>query len=293
MPLLQLNLNPIPIDVSLNNLNISSEELEKKLDGMKGLFVTNLLGFCGDLDKIKKICEEKNIILIEDNCESLDSVFKGKKLGNYSLASTFSFFVGHHLSTIEGGMVCTDDEELYEMLKMVRSHGWGRDLKEKTQEKLNDKYGIDEFYSRYAFYVSAYNLRPTEINGFIGVEQLKYIEELNKIRNKNFLEFNNVVKINSDFQELNLDHMDFVSNFAFPLICKDKETFERYKKKFQENDVEIRPIVGGSIVEQPFFKEVGEFKCPNAKKIHELGFYFPNNPELTEEEIGIIKSLLK
>ena len=136
-----------------------------------------------------------------------------------------------------------------------------------------------------------------EINGILGLEQLKYIDEVNKIRNKNYLQFHNSAKENNNFQKLDLSHMSFVSNFAYPLICKDKDTFDKYKNKFIKNEIEIRPIVGGYISEQPFFKKYFtnkslKYDCVNAKKIHNLGFYFPNNPELTNEEKEKICSLL-
>ena len=137
MPLIQLGLRPVPIDIELDTLNISSRTLQKVLraTSLKALFITNLLGFCDDIDTIKKICDKKNIILIEDNCESLGTIYKGRKLGNFGLASTFSFFVGHHMSTIEGGAICTDDRELAVMLKLVRAHGWDRNLND-YQKKL-------------------------------------------------------------------------------------------------------------------------------------------------------------
>lgn len=300
MPLLQLNLKATPIDVSLENLNVCSGNLLNVLrkTNLKVLFITNLLGFCGDLDKIAKICKERGIILLEDNCESLGSELNNIKLGNYSLASTFSFYVGHHLSTIEGGMVCTDDKELYEMLLMVRAHGWSRDLSPEKQNKLKSDNYIIDFYDIYTFYVPGYNFRPTEINGFLGIEQLKHINFINKVRNQNYLEFDKIVQSNNNFQKLNLGHMTFVSNFAYPLICKDKDTFEKYKNRFKENKIETRPIVGGSIIEQPFFKNYLKdsnlnVECPKAKRIHELGFYFPNNPELTKKEIKTICNVLK
>ncbi len=302
MPSLQHKLNPVPIDVSLDHLNISSEKLIKSLKESESdidfLFVTNLLGFCGDLDKIAEVCEKRGIILLEDNCESLGSELNNKRLGNFGLASTFSFFVGHHLSTIEGGMVCTDDEGLYNMLTMIRAHGWDRNLPKHKQDEIRTKNHINDFYARYSFYVPAYNFRPTEIQGFIGVEQLKYIDEMNTIRNKNFIEFDNLARSNPDFNKLSVDHMSFVSNFTYPLICKDPKIFNYYINLFQKNNVEIRPIVGGSMPEQPFFKTYMknnklDYQCPNAKNIHKFGFYFPNNPELTEQEKEIIFKLLK
>lgn len=123
MPLIQLGLIPVPVDVELDTLNISpatfSRVLKKK--NIKMLFLTNLLGFADQIDQLQALCQKENILLIEDNCESLGTIFKGKKLGNFGLASTFSFYVGHHMSTIEGGMICTDDEDLATMLRLVRA----------------------------------------------------------------------------------------------------------------------------------------------------------------------------
>jgi CDP-6-deoxy-D-xylo-4-hexulose-3-dehydrase len=290
MPLIQLGLEPIPIDVSENNLNVDIENLESCKEKLKVLFITNLLGFSGSINKIKSYCEKNNILLLEDNCESLGSKVNGVKLGNFGLASTCSFFVGHHLSTIEGGMICTDDFDLYNMLSMVRAHGWSRGVDKKVAEKLKEKYGVNDFYNKYTFYYSAYNFRPTEITGFLGVDQLKYIEEIHKRRADNFKKFLASSNKNPDFVKLDFSHMEFISNFAFPVICKSKNDFVKYTELFK--DVEIRPIVGGSMVEQPFFKGT-KISCPNAKKIHEFGFYLPNNPDLTKEEIQIICKLLE
>ncbi len=297
-PLLGLGLDPVPIDIDVKHLNISSENLINSLQSndLKVLFLTNLLGFCGDIGEIQRICTERGILLIEDNCESLGSEFQGKKLGNFGFASTFSFFVGHHLSTIEGGMVCTDDKSLCEMLKIVRAHGWVRDLEHDTRNKLRSLHGISEFFERYTFYDLGYNLRPTEITGFLGMEQLKYVDEIHKKRKNNFERFMAASKKNPKTLDLNLDHMSFISNFAFPVFFDDKISFDEAKALFERN-VEIRPIVGGSIVEQPFFKKYmldssRHHKSPNAKKMHEFGFYIPNNPELTDSEIEHMAQLL-
>ncbi|MFH1840203.1 MAG: DegT/DnrJ/EryC1/StrS family aminotransferase [Nanoarchaeota archaeon] len=300
MPLMQLGLKPIPIDVSLENLNVNSKNLLETLENnnIKSLFITNLLGFCGDLGKIAEICKSKNILLLEDNCESLGSELNNTKLGNFGFASTFSFFIGHHMPTIEGGMVCTDDKVLYNALLMTRTHGWSRNLNDQERSILREVNNIDAFYDMYTFYVQGYNLRPTEITGLLGLEQLKYLEEMKKLRFQNFKKFHEINQRNNDFILLDFEHMNFVSNFAYPIQCINKDQFLRYKKKFTEKDIEIRPIVGGSMVEQPFFKiylyENGlNFSCPNAKMIHEMGFYIPNNPELTLEEINLICETLK
>jgi len=296
MPLIQLGLQAIPIDVELNTLNVSSKTLNDfiKQNSIKLLFLTNLLGFCDDIDQIKKVCDQKKIILIEDNCESLGTVYKGKKLGNYSYASTFSFFVGHHMSTIEGGAVCTDDPEMHVMLNLVRAHGWDRNLDSENQNKLRKQYKVDSsFYSRYTFYDLGYNLRPTEINGFLGNVQLNYLDEIINKRQNNFLKlaiaFNKRLDL---YYPIEYQHIDLVSNFAYPVICRSKEIRNLLIKKC-ENKIEIRPIVGGDMTHQPFYsKYMPKYERllmnSNAKLIKEQGLYFGNNPEMTNKEIEMI-----
>lgn len=291
MPLIQLGLNAVPVDIELSTLNVSSESLTKVLKkyNLKMVFLTNLLGFCGDIDEIKNICDKNKIILIEDNCEALGSVYKGKKLGNFGLASTFSFYVGHHMSTIEGGAICTEDADLAAQLRIVRAHGWDRNLSEKRQIKIRSKYKVNStFYSRYTFYDLGYNLRPTEINGFIGNIQLKYIDEITKKRNENFFKFASPIYKNVEkFYPLKYDHLDFLSNFAFPIICKTQKIRDELVEKCA-GKIEIRPIVAGDMIMQPFFsKYMKQFSLfsPNAKLVHEQGLYFGNNPELSISEI--------
>jgi len=294
MPLIQLGLNVVPVDVELDTLNVSSKKLLSviKKSPIKMFFLTNLLGFCDDIDEIKKICKEKKILLVEDNCESLGTIYKGKKLGNFGIASTISFYVGHHLSTIEGGAICTDDGDLEVMLQFVRAHGWDRDLTKQKQLKVRVDNNVNStFYSRYTFYDLGYNLRTTEINGFIGNEQMKYLDEIISKRNKNFIKLAKKIYVRRNkYYPLKYNHIDFVSNFAVPVICRSQEIRNDLVEKCK-GKIEIRPIVGGDMTLQPFFKKYvkgfnGENQ--NAKLIHERGLYFGNNPELTKEEIDEI-----
>ena len=218
-----------------------------------------------------------------------------KLLGNFGIASTFSFFVGHHLSTIEGGMVCTDDEELKDMLLMVRAHGWDRNLSAKKQMELRNKSDIDDFFAKYTFYNLAYNVRPTEINGFLGNEQIQYWDKIVSRRFYNFNKFQKEIEKNDDFLALDVNHMSIVSDFAMPVVCKSKKIFNKYKKRFEKDNVEIRPIIAGDMTQQPFFKKYisKEKKCENSYYIHQNGFYFPNNPELTKKEIELLLKLLR
>jgi len=302
MPIIELGLDAVPVDVELETLNVSSEKLLEVIDTypIKILFLTNLLGFCGDLEKIKQVCKKKNIILLEDNCEALGSRYKNKLLGNFGLASTFSFYVGHHMSTIEGGAVCTDDKELAIMLKIVRAHGWDRNLSKKEQVSLRQKYKVNsDFYSNYTFYDLGYNLRPTEINGFIGNVQIKYLDTILTKRNRNFITLaKKIYQQKEDYFPVTYEHMDFHSNFAVPIICRSVETRNSLIKKCK-GKIEIRPIVGGDITKQPFFSKYMKkyshlMERSNAKLIHTQGLYFGNNPELTAHEIdSIIKLFCK
>lgn len=295
MPLIQLDLNAVPIDVELETLNTSSNNLLEVLKNnkLKALFLTNALGFCDDIDVIREICLKNKIILLEDNCESLGTIYKGRKLGNFGEASTFSFYVGHHMSTIEGGAICTDDDELATMLRLVRAHGWDRNLTFAKQDEIRKKYKINStFYSRYTFYDLGYNFRPTEINGFIGNIQLKYLNNINKKRNKNFLRISKALYDNESFLSLSHKHIDFVSNFSVPIICKNKEIRDELVKRC-DNVVEIRPIIGGDITSQPFFKRYikKKYETSNAKIAHNQGLYFGNNPDMTDSEIKKIVSI--
>lgn len=295
MPLLQLGLVPVILDCSITTLNVPPVELKKHTKEIKALFLTNALGFSDDIQKIQKICKENNILFLEDNCESLGSKVGEKLLGNFSLASTFSFFIGHHMSTIEGGMICTDDEKLHDALVMARAHGWDRNLSAEKQKKLRKEFKIQPFYSRYTFYDLAYNGRPNEINGFIGNEQIKYLDEIIRKRQKNYLRFQKAVRGNSDFIPLEVGHMSLISNFSMPIVCRSAKLAENYRKKFSKNKIELRPIITGDISIQPFYKKYVKSRrdCPNAQLIHENGFYFGNSPELTEKEVKFLCQILK
>ncbi len=292
MPLIQLGLQAIPVDVELSTLNVSVHKLREiyKKHPFKMLFLTNLLGFCDRIDEIVNFCTRHKIILIEDNCESMGTVYQGKKLGNFGLASTFSFYVGHHMSTVEGGAVCTDDEEIATMLQIVRAHGWDRNLSFIKQNEIRNKFNVNStFYSRYTFYDLGYNFRPTEINGFIGSLQLGFINEILYKRRDNFMEMAIPIYQRRDkYYPIKFDHIDFISNFAVPIICKSQKIRDELVRKC-EGKIEIRPVVGGDMTKQPFFRRYMKkfsnlLKNSNAGIIHEQGLYFGNNPELTKKE---------
>ena len=298
MPIIQMGFVPVPIDCMPETLNVMSENLLERLKevDLKAFFITNVLGFTGDLEEIKKICKERNIILIEDNCESLGTELNsGVKAGNFGQASTFSFFVAHHMSTIEGGMVCTDDIELAEMLRIVRSNGWDRNLNAVQQVKWRKNYGINsEFDAKYTFYDLGFNLRPTEITGFLGLYQLQFLDQNILTRQDNYKRLENYILSNSELIDLKHSHIKILSTFAFPVVCKTPQLREKYLAQFSGAGIEIRPMIAGNIQRQPFYKKyVGKnYALKGTDFIHDNGFYCGNYPELSENDLEIIISCL-
>lgn len=297
MPLFQFGFTPVPVDCSPDYINVTARDLEDRLkDQPLGcLFITNALGFTGDLDKIRDLCGERGIILLEDNCESLGTELPSGKAGNFGLAATFSFYVAHHLSTIEGGMICTDDDELYEMLVICRANGWDRNLDPAAQERWREKYGVaSEFESKYTFYDLAFNLRPTEITGFLGLHQLKHIDENVANREKNYLAIERGFLANDELKTLEHGHITKLSSFAVPVICASPQLRGKYLARFQQADVEVRPMIAGNICKQPFYRKYAgrQYDLPGTDFISQAGFYCGNYPELTEEEIQVIVGCL-
>lgn len=298
MPIIQLWLKPFPIDIEINTLNVSLEMLKKSHQEkkLKVFFITNLLWFCDNIDEIKKYCDENNILLIEDNCESMGTVFKWKKLGNYWEMWSFSTYVWHHMSTVEWWMVCTDDYEYYKMLVIVRAHWWDRNLEKEEQIKIRKENNIENsIHSSYTFYNLWYNLRPSELNWFIWCTQMKYLDEIVEKREQHFKRFVEVINKNNEIESVKYDHIDLVSSFSIPIICKDKDLLDKYTKIFNDGWVEIRPIVWWDMTKQIFWKKLywENNNKTNSRYIHENWFYFWNSPEYTEEEIELICSLLK
>lgn len=297
MPIIELGMTPVAIDCEPTTLNSMSKHLLDVLGekSLRAFFITNALGFTGDLAKIKEICDKNKILLLEDNCESLGTELPEGKTGNFGFGSSFSFFVAHHMSTIEGGMVCTNDDDFAEMLRIVRANGWDRNLEPDQQKKLREKNDIEsEYQSKYTFYDLGFNLRPTEITGFLGLHQLQFLDENLKTREKNHHILEKKLSENPDFIILNREHIKKLSPFAFVVLCKTPELKKKYLSRFMDADIEIRPIIAGNMQLQPFYKKYikEEVSLPGADLLHNNGFYCGNYPELTDEDLEVISSCL-
>ena len=173
-PVIQLGMEPIMCDCDLDNLGLDIKHLKDiiKNDNPAAIILVHVLGFPNHMKEIIELCNEHDILLIEDTCESIGSKYQNKNLGTFGILSTFSFYFGHHMSTIEGGMISTDDEDLYHLLLSIRSHGWDRDLPLLKQNELRKKYDINDFRALYTFYYPGFNLRCTDLQAFIGLRQI-------------------------------------------------------------------------------------------------------------------------
>lgn len=291
MPIIQLGMVPVAIDCDPITLNIS---LNSDWPHIDALFVTNALGFAANLDAVRFACDNLGILLIEDNCEALGTELVNGKTGNFGLASSFSFFIAHHLSTIEGGMVCTNDAELAEMLRIVRANGWDRNLSVSQQTKLRDLHGVSGFDAQYTFYDLGFNFRPTEITGFLGLCQLQFLSENIKKREANYLRLEKMVAKNADLILLDHSHITRLSSFAFPVVCKTHELRQAYLSVFGDAGIEVRPMIAGNIQRQPFYRKYAAMdqELPGADFLHDCGFYCGNYPELTEEDLQVIEGCL-
>lgn len=284
-PILQLNLHPILCDIDLETLSIDLEELEKTFieENPSTLLLVSILGFSPKMNEIIELCKKYDVILLEDNCESLGTEYEGKKLGNFGLMTSFSTYFGHHISTIEGGIVSTNDDEMNDLLLSIRSHGWDRDLSSDKQKELRSKNNISDFDAFYTFYYPGFNLRSTDLQAYIGLGQLEKLDEIIEKREKNYKRFFSEIK--NDFWSPNMVG-SLTSNFCVPIIHPNKENII---KKLVEKGIECRPLVCGSMGRQPFYVDrFGVKPLKNCDLVDNLGIYVPNNHSLTDDELDLI-----
>ena len=291
-PLLHLGLEPIICDVDSDLcLNTTAFKAIIKDHKPSALMLVHPLGFGADMIEITKLCSENDIVLLEDTCESLGSDFRGMNLGTFGLMSTFSFFVSHHITSIEGGMICTDDDDIADILRMIRSHGWDRELSKEKQKDLRDRFNISEFEALYTFYYPAFNVRGTEINAVLGLKQLERVEDIICKREDNFWIYDKYMNEN-DLYAIEITGNHLISNFAYPIIHHLKD---KLVKALIKNGVECRPIVCGDISKQPFLKNRLKYdtNTPMAEMIDKYGFYVPNHPHLTDSDIKYVCDIIK
>jgi|TARA_B110001469_G_scaffold80654_1_gene76264 CDP-6-deoxy-D-xylo-4-hexulose-3-dehydrase len=293
-PLQQYGLKLKFVDIDLETLNYDLTSLESAItDDTKMIMIVNLLGNPNDFDAINSLIEGKDILLIEDNCESMGAEYKGKQAGTFGIMGTFSTFFSHHMATMEGGFVTTNDEELYHILLSLRAHGWTRNLPDKN--KVSNK-SDDWFKESFRFVLPGYNVRPLEMSGAIGIEQLKKLPNFLENRRKNSELFIELFSNHKDFMiQKNIDNSSW---FGFSLIIKPESNLKRKEvvQKLVDNGIDCRPIVTGDFTQNEVMKffdyEIhGELK--NAKYLHEHGFFVGNHQVSILSEIDHLFKTLK
>ena len=286
-PIFQLGLKPIFCDINLQNYSFDLNEAERIAQihpDIKMIFVTHLLGFPADNHKLRKLFP--NALIIDDICESHGCKdVEGYKYGARSLGSTFSFYFGHHMTTIEGGMICTNDEEIYQLAKMFRSHGFVREASLEVQNYYKENY--PELNPLFTFSVPGFNMRSTELNAVLGLEQLKRLDFNIEARRKNFQTW--IDNLNPELYYTDYD-VEGNSSFALPLIYFNLDNVEKICNILTEEKVEYRlgTIGGGSQVYQPYILNSPHHipnNLTNSDIIHKNSLYVGNHPELTEEQI--------
>jgi len=288
-PLQQYGLKLKFVDIDLETLNYDLSMLKSAITSKtKMIMVVNLLGNPNDFDVINSFIKDKDIFILEDNCESMGAEYRGRQTGTFGIISTFSTFFSHHMATMEGGFVTTDDEELYHVLLSLRAHGWTRNLPQKNHVSNKSNNWFEESFR---FVLPGYNIRPVEMSGAIGIEQLKKLPKFLRERRKN-------AKL---FVELFRDHPDFIiqkdidnsSWFGFSLIIRPSSKLKRQTviTKLQKNQIECRPIVTGNFTRNhvmKYFDYKIHKELTNAEYLHENGFFVGNSHDSIEEEIRFL-----
>jgi CDP-6-deoxy-D-xylo-4-hexulose-3-dehydrase len=289
-PVTQLGLQPIFCDVDRNNFGFDLDHLKilaNKHPDIKAVFVTHLFGIPADMDSYREILP--NAIFMEDVCESHGATYKGQKTGTLSVGSTFSFYFGHHMTTIEGGFVCTNDNELYNLMKMKRSHGMAREAQEDKFEEYKQMY--PDVHPQFLFVTDGYNFRSMELNAVLGLSQLPRLDGYVSRRQEIYDRF---LTILHGYDLFHIPSQEGNSSFCLPFICHKKEVKEKLEPFLNARGIETRPLCSGNLLRQPFLKDYTlEIEtAANVDFLHENGFFIGNNHLVTDEELDNLEEML-
>ena len=292
-PLQQYGLKLKIVDIELETINMDCRQLEAAVGPRtRAVMGVSILGNPAALDVMRRFADERGLYFIEDNCESMDAELGGKKAGTFGHLSTFSSFFSHHISTMEGGMVTTDDRELFELVKSMRAHGWVRDLPDDSV--IFDKRS-DDFYEAYRFILPGYNVRPIELSGAIGIEQLKKLPAMTAARRKNWALFQKL--FGGDNRFIIQRENGKSSAFSFTIVLNPEAELQRPKimRALKDADIGFRIITGGCITRHDVIKHY-DYECvdglPNANLAHDQGFFVGNHPFDLTAQIERLREVL-
>ena len=293
-PVFQAGLQPIFCDINLQNFSFDIDELKYVASvhpDIKAVFITHLIGLSSDVEKVREIFPDA--LILEDVCESHGVEGPdGKKRGTNSVGSTFSFYFGHHMTTIEGGMVCTNNTELYELMRLKRSHGMAREASPYIFEQYaKENPEIDKMF---LFMTDGYNFRNHEVCAVLGLSQLKRLDKNIQIRRDNYEFFNQKLLESKEYYipEYQIGN----SSFSFPLISIDRKSVGLIKHTLDENGIEFRPVISGNLLRHPAFKRYKlctQKENPNVEILHKNGLYVGNSQYVTKKKIDRLFNILK
>jgi len=289
-PVMQCGLKPVFVDINLSDLSFNYDQLDSAITPRtKAVFVTHLIGFPADINKINDIIGECDILLLEDCCESHGARIGGTKIGNFGIGSSFSFYWGHHITSVEGGVVCTNNEDLYKLVVLKRSHGLARELPAHYHEEIKVSYPDINF--DFLFLTDGYNFRNTEFNAVLGLNQLLKIDSFIEIRNRNYARF---LKICEPYEkDMILFRNSGISSFVLPFLFRRKGMIKDFLNVLTANEIESRPIISGNLLVQPFLEQYYRPNAfPNADLLHSNGCYIGNNQFVNDERLNRIEHIL-
>lgn len=281
-PYVQLGFDVVLCDSEPESLGVDPIALEKifRESAPSLLVLVHVLGHPNKMATIVDLCQKYGVLLVEDGCEALGTTTQDQQwLGTIGIAGSFSFYFGHHISTIEGGMVVSDDFDLYQVMLSMRSHGWSRDLDENVRAELSERYSVDEFRNLYTFYYPGFNFRSTDLQAFIGIGQLAKIDDIASKRQANFLSYANSLE---GFWRQDSE-TKILSSFAYGTAVANRSEVYSHLKIMR---IESRPLICGNIGRHPFWlRHNSPQRLPVADWIHDYGIYLPNHANLTQDQV--------
>ena len=288
-PIIQNKLTPVFCDINLRDFSYDINSLQTiacEHRDISALFVTHLLGFPAEVEDFRKIFPHAHIL--EDVCESHGAVIRGGTMaGLYDVGGTFSFYFGHHMTTVEGGMVSTNNTELYDLMRVKRSHGLARESGYfQSYSALNP-----EINPQFLFVTDGYNFRNNEIGAVLGRSQLSRLDDMIIQRNENYRTYYELMILHQDKFIIPTWNLR-LSSFCFPLISRNVETHRKLQDLLTEYRIEYRPVVGGNLLKQPFLRDYSAY-CPNADILHERGLYVGNSHFVSDYHLEMLAEVLE
>ncbi len=292
-PAIQFGFEPIMCEADEDTFSLDLNHLEEllKKHNPSTVIMVQVLGVPHKMNEIIRLKEKYGFILLEDACAAVGSSYRGKKVGTFGDISSFSLYFGHQISTIEGGLISTDNKIFNDILLLIRGHGWGKDLDQETHNQLIKKYNIDNFHSPFIFYEPGFNLRSTDLNAFLGIRQIDKMEWLIKRRSENHALYKKFFGDRIYYQKA--PDNSVVCSIHFGALAKDIEERRKIVKALEDNGIETRIFSAGNLGLHPFwFERYGKASFPMADSIHYSGFFLPNNPSLKPEDIEFISNVV-